>query len=217
MNGSVVRIDLDIIASIVTAGARVLDLGCGDGDLLLKLAREKAVIGRGIELSEVGVRRCVAKGLSVRQGDIDVGLSDYPSASFDYVILSQTLPYVDDPKTLLQEMLRVGRRAIVSFPNLGYWRARLQLLVKGSLPEMVFSSCPWYDSPRVRPISIDGFLAVCAEAQISIIDSIYLNGTGQLRGVRKASLWSTTGLFVLECHGASRCSENRFRAGDGKE
>ena len=161
-NGDVARIDLEIIASLVAAESKALDLGCGDGDLLLKLGREKSVIGRGIELSEVGVRHCVSKGLSVRQGDIDEGLSDYPDASFDYVILSQTLPYVDDPTTLLHEMLRVGRQAIVSFPNLGYWRARLRLLAKGSLPEMVFSSCPWYDSPRARPISIDGFLALCA-------------------------------------------------------
>jgi len=216
MNGDVARIDLEIIAGIVAAGARVLDLGCGEGDLLLKLAREKAVVGRGIELSEVGVRHCVAKGLSVRQGNIDEGLSDYPTGSFDYVVLSQTLPYVDNPKSLLHEMLRVGRKAIVSFPNLSYWRARLRLLVNGSLPEMAYSSCPWYDAPRARPVSIDGFLALCADAQIAVTDSIYLSGTGRLHGIRKASLWSTTGLFVLECDGAARCSDSGDGALNGK-
>jgi methionine biosynthesis protein MetW len=192
------RTDLDIIVDIIPPESKVLDLGCGDGELLIRLSQQKSVIGRGIELTEAGVRHCVAAGLSVRQGDIDEGLGDYPTDSFDYVILSQTLPYVDDPKSVLCEMLRVGRHAIVSFPNLAYWRARVQLLFRGHLPQTVFSSLPWYESPRARPISIDDFLSLCVEQKISVLESTYLSETAELRGMRKTSWLATTGLFVLQ-------------------
>jgi methionine biosynthesis protein MetW len=140
----------------------------------------------------------VSRGLSVRQGNIDEGLSDYPDASFDFVILSQTLPYVDDPKTVLCEMSRVGRQAIVSFPNLGHWRARLRLLLNGQLPESAFSPLSWHEAPRARPIAIAGFLSLCNEARITVATQIYLNGTGKLSAAKHQSLWATTGLFVLE-------------------
>ena len=117
------RPDLQAIADVVPAGGRALDLGCGDGDLLDYLVHYKQVKGRGIELSESGVLACVRRGLSVRQGPLEEGLADYPTDSFDVAILSQTLPFLDDPTAILQEMLRVGRRAIVSFPNWGYWRS----------------------------------------------------------------------------------------------
>jgi len=191
------RIDFDIILDIVPKQAKVLDLGCGDGELLVRLAQQKSVVGRGIELSELGVRQCVARGLSVRQGNIDEGLGDYPTASFDYVILSQTLPYIDEPKAVLGEMLRVGEQAIVSFPNMAHWQARLRLLWTGKLPDSVFSNLPWYESPRARPISIDGFLSFCAREGIVVAESILLNGSGRLRGMLRTSLFATTGVFVL--------------------
>src|SRR5690606_18498803 len=118
----------NVIADLVPPQSKVLDLGCGDGALLQYLAHQKQIKGRGIELSETGVLECVRRGLSVRQGNLIEGLADYPDHSFDYVILSQTLPYLSGPAMILQEMLRVGDHAIVSFPNWGYWRCRLHLL-----------------------------------------------------------------------------------------
>ena len=210
------RIDFDVITEIIPSQARVLDLGCGDGELLVKLAQQKSAIGRGIELSELGVRQCVARGLSVRQGDIDEGLGDYPAASFDYVILSQTLPYVDDPRAVLREMLRVGKQAIVSFPNMAHWRARLRLLFAGTLPESALSSLPWYESPRARPISIDGFLSFCGREGIVIADSIYLSGSGKLSGFLKRSSFATTGLFVLKGFCSRPSSQNGSGPSCGK-
>ena len=128
------RPDLLAVAGLVPDGATALDLGCGDGALLDYLRREKGARGRGIELSEAGVLACVRRGLSVRQGNLKEGLADYPDGSFDCVILAQTLQYLDDPTWVLGEMLRVGRRAIVSFPNWGYWRCRLELLARGRIP-----------------------------------------------------------------------------------
>ena len=200
MNDNSLRTDLKVIVDIVPPQARVLDLGCGDGDLLTTLVQQKSIIGRGIELSEIGVRHCVSRGLSVRQGNIDEGLGDYPTGSFDYVILSQTLPYVDNPRAVLCDMLRVGRQAIVSFPNLGYWRARLQLLFGGRLPDRVLSSVPWHEPPRARPVSIADFFSFCADANISVVEAIYLTDKRQLKGLGKRRSLATVGLFVLKEH-----------------
>ncbi|MCW5860391.1 MAG: methyltransferase domain-containing protein, partial [Caldilineales bacterium] len=132
---SALRPDLAALADLVSAGARVLDLGCGNGALLEHLARSQGVKARGIELDEANVLACVRRGLSVRQGHLEEGLADYPDHSFDDVVLAQTLPFLDDPGFILQEMLRVGRRALVSFPNWGYWRCRLHLLTTGRMPQ----------------------------------------------------------------------------------
>jgi methionine biosynthesis protein MetW len=198
INGSPTRSDLQLIVDIIPSASRVLDLGCGNGDLLALLGERKQVRGRGIELTEVGVRQCVARGLSVRQGNIDEGLGDYPSGSFDYVILSQTLPYVDDPRRVLSEMLRVGRQAVVTFPNVGHWRCRLHLLFEGRLAEGALSPTGWYESPRARPVSIAGFKSLCVAEKIDIIQEIYLNSGGQLRGAAGRSLFARVGLFVLK-------------------
>src|ERR1700753_1404835 len=128
------RIDLLVVADMVAPKSRVLDVGCGDGTLLRLLAEERGVDARGIELSQQGVNDCVAKGLSVVQGDADTDLVDYPKDSFDYVILSQTLQATRHPKRVLEEMLRIGRHAIVSFPNFGHWRIRTQLTFRGRMP-----------------------------------------------------------------------------------
>src|SRR5919108_2334100 len=129
------RVDLVLVAAMVERGSRVLDVGCGDGELLRLLAETRDVDGRGIELSREGVNECVAKGLAVIQGDADTDLSDYPNDAFDYVILSQTLQATRHPRAVLEHMLRISRRAIVSFPNFGHWRIRLQVALGGHMPQ----------------------------------------------------------------------------------
>ncbi|MGD9743218.1 MAG: methionine biosynthesis protein MetW, partial [Dongiaceae bacterium] len=131
VNRAAIRVDLQLIADMVDAHARLLDIGCGDGALLDYLIHFKQVDGRGMELSQAGVNACVAQGLSVVQGDADTDLAHYPTAAFDYVVLSQTLQATRNPRTVLTELVRIGRRAIVSFPNFGHWRVRWHLGVNG--------------------------------------------------------------------------------------
>src|ERR671917_1070938 len=141
------RVDLLVVADMVEPGARVLDVGCGDGELL-RLLEARGVDGRGIELSREGVNECVAKGLAVIQGDADTDLADYPNDAFDYVILSQTLQATRHPRRVLEHMLRIGRHAVVSFPNFGHWRIRLQLMVRGRMPVIDNMPYSWYDTPN---------------------------------------------------------------------
>ncbi len=192
------RPDLRIIAGFIPSGSRVLDLGCGDGELLHYLVDEKQVSGRGIELSEAGVLACVRRGLSVRQGDLAEGLADYPAASFDFAVLSQTLPFLDDPGMILSEMLRVAERVVVSFPNWGYWRHRLELLYSGRIPQPRDLQQAWYDTPRWQAFTITDFAGFCRRANISITQQAYLSGQRQARIFKFTNLMSTTGVFVLE-------------------
>jgi methionine biosynthesis protein MetW len=198
MNESL-RPDLRIIADFIPAGARVLDLGCGDGALLEHLVQTKGVTGRGIELSEAGVLACVRRGLSVRQGDLEEGLVDYPASSFDYVVLSQTLPFLDDPGMILTEMLRVGRAAVVSFPNWGYWRCRLELLLTGRMPSAPDLAQAWHEKPRWQALTITDFADFCRANGITITRQAYLS-SGRRVNIRKVTnLMSTTGVFLLQC------------------
>ncbi|WP_044561627.1 methionine biosynthesis protein MetW [Azospirillum sp. B4] len=158
-----IRGDLRRIADMVSAGSRVLDVGCGDGALLDLLTREKGVDGRGMELGMDGVRACVSRGLSVIQGDADTDLKDYPSDAFDYVILSQTLQATRDPRGVLLQMLRIGRRVIVSFPNFGYWRVRLALLLTGRMPVTDRLGFQWWETPNIHFCTIADFIALCAQ------------------------------------------------------
>jgi methionine biosynthesis protein MetW len=176
----------------------VLDLGCGDGMLLEYLARNKGVTGRGIELSEAGVLACVRRGLSVRQGDLQEGLADYPARSFDFVVLSQTLPFLDDPAMILGEMLRVGQRAIVSFPNWGYWRCRLELLVTGRVPQAPDLPQPWHEKPRWQAVSITDFGTFCRQRGVRITREAYLAGGHRIEVRKFKNLFSTTAVFLLE-------------------
>ncbi len=151
------RKDYQIMSDLIEERSRVLDLGCGEGDLLAWLEQHKGVQGRGVEISPDKVRRCVELGLSVYQGDINKGLADYPDSCFDYVILSQTLQVVQKPLELLREMRRVGRRVIVAFPNFGHWSVRLSLLCKGRAPTTAHLPYDWYDSPNIRVLTILDF------------------------------------------------------------
>jgi len=163
-----IRVDLQLIANMVAPQARVLDIGCGDGALLHHLTRFKKVDGRGMELSQSGVNACVAQGLSVIQGDADTDLRDYPTAAFDYVILSQTLQATRHPRAVLEEMLRIGRHAIVSFPNFGHWRVRWHLLWHGTMPVTPTLDQPWYATPNIHLCTVHDFEALCRELGIVI-------------------------------------------------
>src|SRR5215813_12638799 len=154
------RVDLLVVADMVQRGARVLDVGCGDGELL-RLLESRGVDGRGIELSREGVNECVAKGLAVVQGDADTDLEDYPDDAFDYVILSQTLQATRRPRVVLEHMLRIGRHGIVSFPNFGHWRIRLLLLLGGRMPRTDNLPHTWYDTPNIHFCTIKDFRELC--------------------------------------------------------
>lgn len=186
MSAQNLRADLCALADLIQPGEKVLDLGCGDGTLLRYLIDARQIVGRGVELSEPDVLACVGKGLSVRQGNLDEGLRDYPAQSFDTVILSQTLPYLDNPAFILGEMLRVGRRALVSFANWGHWRCRLELLFTGRSPLAPGLPQVWYASPRARPLTVRDFIEFCAREKIAITRSIYLGESD--RALRAARL-----------------------------
>ncbi|MEW5960274.1 MAG: methionine biosynthesis protein MetW [Chloroflexota bacterium] len=192
------RPDLQAIVELIQPGERVLDLGCGDGLLLRYLIDSQHIKGRGIELSEDGVLACVKKGLSVRQGDLDEGLGDYPDRSFDTVILSQTLPYLDDIELIFGEMLRVGRRAIVSFPNWGYWRCRVSLLLTGRVPMPPGLPQPWSDSPRARPLTVRDVGEFCQAHDIRITKQIYLQGDRRIPPRFDKNLRATIAIFELQ-------------------
>jgi len=192
------RPDLQVIVELISPGSKVLDLGCGDGLLLDYLIQERKVRGRGIELSEEGVLACVRRGLSVRQGNLQEGLADYPDRSFDFVVLSQTLPFLDDPGRILTEMLRVGQRAIVSLPNWGYWRHRLNLLITGRIPVARDLGQSWHEAPRWQAFTITDFAQLCPRIDIAITQQAYLANKRRIRVRKFKNLMATTAIFVLE-------------------
>lgn len=192
------RADLARIAEWIEPGARVLDIGCGSGELLDHLVHGKGVDGRGLELSMDGVRASVAQGLPVIQGDADTDLKDYPAGSFDYVILSQTLQAMKRPKDALDHLVRIGRHAVVSVPNFGHWRARLHLLLKGRMPVTEALGWQWWETPNIHLCTIADFQALCRESGIVIERSVILDSGGRPVGPLMANLLGEQALFLLK-------------------
>src|ERR1700691_4394640 len=171
------RPDFHVIGEIIQPGSRVLDLGCGEGELLAWLMEHKRVLARGVEISPAQVRRAIARGVSVYQGDINEGLADYPDKAFDYVILSQTLQETRSPLRVLREMLRVGRRAIISFPNFGHWTVRAAMLINGQAPKTKLFPYNWYSSPNIHFLSINDFEDLCRTNGFPIERRYFLSGS----------------------------------------
>jgi methionine biosynthesis protein MetW len=195
------RFDLQIIASWIEPGSKVLDLGCGEGELLYFLKKDKQIEGTGIERVESKVARCIEKGLPVIQGDINEEIMDYQDNTFDYVILSQTLQQVYEPSKLIQALLRIGKRGIVSFPNFSHWRVRLQLFVTGYAPITKQLPYEWYDTPNIRVITIKDFRKFSKEVGSKIIKEVAINTQDQDRSGKVITfiptLFATYGIFLI--------------------
>jgi len=196
-----VRYDLSVIASWIEPDAKVLDLGCGSGDLLAHLKSEKNVRGTGIEIDEDKVSQGIARGLSVLHGDIREEVADYPDGMFDYVILSQTLQQVYEPAELIAQMLRIGKKGIVSFPNFAYYRIRLQLLFRGRAPVSRELPYHWYDTPNIRVITISDFRKFCAKSGFRVLTGTAVSSPHHHeQGVRISffpNLFATYGIYLL--------------------
>lgn len=176
------RVDHLLIADLVKPGARVLDVGCGDGALLQLLVDQKDVDGRGVEISRDRVNACVARGLSVIQGDADQDLDAYPDDAFDYAILSLTIQATRNPRKVLSNLLRIGRHAIVSFPNFGHWRVRAKLLTTGRMPVTEHLPDTWYDTPNAHLCTIKDFADLCQLVDAKVERAVAFNAWGQQLG-----------------------------------
>jgi methionine biosynthesis protein MetW len=195
-----IRIDLQLIAEMIAPKSRVLDVGCGDGALLDYLVHAKGVDGRGVEISQAGVNACVTQGLSVIQGNADTDLKDYPSDAFDYIVLSQTLQATRKPHQVLKQLVRIGRHAIVSFPNFGHWRVRWQLLTRGRMPITDSMPLQWFDTPNIHFCTILDFMGLCDELDIVVEQGLAISRSGRpspIRSIGAANLFGEQGLFLL--------------------
>ncbi len=189
------RPDFAVIGEIIEPGSRVLDLGCGEGDLLAWLMTNKKVQARGLEIEASKVQKAITQGVSAYQGDIESSLPDYPDGTFDYVILSQTLQETRTPVPILKEMLRVGKRAIVSFPNFGHWSVRLSMLLSGRSPVTKHFPYFWYDTPNVHFLSIHDFEDFCRHHQFPVARRYFLSGSTRITAF--PNVLGETAVFLL--------------------
>ncbi len=163
-------LNIDIIENWVRKGSRILDLGCGDGELLKKLQDSRQIDGYGIEINAENIMSCLAKGVNVIEQDLDHGLSNFSSSSFDTVIMAQALQAVHQPHLVLDEMLRIGKECIITFPNFGHWRCRYYLITKGRMPVSKFMPYQWYDTPNIHFCTVNDFEALCHRKNIHILN-----------------------------------------------
>ena len=191
------RFSYDEIVNLVEDHSTVLDLGCGDGELLSRLMEARGVSGRGVEIEEEMIRECLARGISVFQGDLDEGLKEYATGSYDYVILNETLQALHEPVMLLREMVRVGRRAIVNFPNFGYVVNRAQLFFKGHMPVNKDLPYQWYDTPNIHFCTRRDFVELCRELGIAVLTTVDLRRERHVPPML-ANLFATECCFVLK-------------------
>ena len=189
------RRDYAIISELIEPGTRVLDLGCGEGELLAWLRDHKNVDGRGVELTGASVQKAIARGVSVYQGDLESGLDDYPEQAFDYVILSQTLQQTRDPLKVLKGMLRIGKRGIVAFPNFGHWRVRVSHLVTGRSPRTKLFPYDWYDSPNIHFLTVLDFEALAEKQNWRVERRIFLAGSREV--TMMPNLMSEVAVFLF--------------------
>ena len=195
------KIEFKIIAELLSSNSRVLDVGCGDGTLMEYLSREKNIDVRGLELNENNVKVCISKGLSVIEGNAETELDQYPDKSFDYVILSQTLQAFYDPETVLEHLLRIGKSAIVSIPNFGYWKVRTSLLFFGKMPLTKSLPFTWFDTPNLHMCTIKDFYELCFNKKINMkkIIGINNNKTSAIKknNLERKNLFSEVGIFLI--------------------
>ncbi|OPY74498.1 MAG: hypothetical protein A4E64_02250 [Syntrophorhabdus sp. PtaU1.Bin058] len=190
-----IRPDYLAILDLIFPGSSVLDLGCGNGDLLALLEKERKVRGQGIEIDDEAVFNCVAKGLNVFHGDIDTGLSEYGDRSFDYVILNQTFQQVRKPDTVLQEAMRVGERVIIGIPNFAHIDARFQIFFKGKTPVTPSLPYEWHDTPNLHFLSILDFYEYCKQRDITIKETFFFGAHRKVRFL--PNLFARTGIFII--------------------
>lgn len=191
-----VRPDFKIIIDLIDPGARVLDLGCGDGELLSLLMKHKGCRGTGVEIDEKAIYQCIAKGVTVSHGDINSGLDDYSDQRFDYVILNESLQQVLNPQKVILEALRVGKKAIVGVPNFGHFAARLQLLIAGKAPVTKELPYQWYNTPNLRFFTLRDFHAFCKMNGITVKDCRALSAKKEVQAGK--NLFANIGIFLLE-------------------
>jgi methionine biosynthesis protein MetW len=192
------RLDYELIEGLVPRGSRVLDLGCGDGSLLAQLASEKRCRGSGIEIDEQAVLQCIERGVAVYHGDMLEGMDHYEDGAFDLVILSQTLQQTEDPVRVMREMLRVGGTAIISFPNYGYWRIRLQLLLGGRMPRTNLLPYAWHQTPDVHVCTVNDFRSLCRQLGMRIVRELFVVPGSRQIGAVGANWRAALAIFQLQ-------------------